>query len=565
MAAGDYTPLTCLEFEKNSVKIKIRRIVEYFFNRSRRALFSLAAICNFFWRAAKIILNCDCGNLEKTIRGYSLPERLLSCPQLPNHERKEILLFAYLPEILKQSIPLASILGQLGHKVRIVFLPHEDYRREELWYVSFYNWVAYKHLEKLLLPGVTMTLLPVYHRRLSSEEEREVMDQSLMDTCNIVMSDEYDGHNRAHSRVHDFRLRRNREAIASLGHLLDVGKSYDFILVPSGGIMEFGIASRLSRIRKIPFVCFQNLSFENRVVVSYDRPVTYMDTESEWQSYKKLCEEETLSKALELIRKRSIVKSSDQTNSHQFADPQSADILYRNLDLQRGCRTALLCCNVAWDSVAMGRHLFFRNSKKWIIETVQWFAGRPGWQLIVRVHPYESTLGTEEPIRDIVLNTLPPSAVNVRVIDSKDPINTYSLMAIADMGIVHTSSVGMEMAILGLPVICAGRSHYRGKGFTFDPSSKEEYFDILGCSDFEGLKKKAESLKSLAAAYFLFYTQEWQFPFPWDIWFMDRSIKEWPVQRILSKEGLSLFGNIWSRFSPSFKNNPLLTVGAQRQ
>jgi capsule polysaccharide export protein KpsC/LpsZ len=45
--------------------------------------------------------------------------------------------------------------------------------------------------------------------------------------------------------------------------------------------------------------------------------------------------------------------------------------------------------------------------------------------------------------------------------------------------LVYTSTMGMEAALLGLRVIVAGQTHYRGKGFTDDPSSHEEFFELL--------------------------------------------------------------------------------------
>jgi hypothetical protein len=52
-------------------------------------------------------------------------------------------------------------------------------------------------------------------------------------------------------------------------------------------------------------------------------------------------------------------------------------------------------------------------------------------------------------------------------------------MEAADVGVVLTSTVGMELAVFGTPVIVAGRTHYRGKGFTIDVASPEEFTAAL--------------------------------------------------------------------------------------
>jgi len=52
-------------------------------------------------------------------------------------------------------------------------------------------------------------------------------------------------------------------------------------------------------------------------------------------------------------------------------------------------------------------------------------------------------------------------------------------MEAGDVGLVYTSTTGLEMALAGRPVIVAGRTHYRGKGFTLDVSSPDELLSAL--------------------------------------------------------------------------------------
>ena len=103
---------------------------------------------------------------------------------------------------------------------------------------------------------------------------------------------------------------------------------------------------------------------------------------------------------------------------------------------------------------------------------------KQGVNLIVRVHPGE-LLGAGHPSIEIVKETLPELPPHVRLIAPDSALNTYDLISIADVGLVYTTTVGLEMAMRGLPVIVAGQTHYRGKGFTLDPATLEDYYSLL--------------------------------------------------------------------------------------
>jgi hypothetical protein len=46
-------------------------------------------------------------------------------------------------------------------------------------------------------------------------------------------------------------------------------------------------------------------------------------------------------------------------------------------------------------------------------------------------------------------------------------------------GLVYTSTVGLEMAAMGKPVVVAGATHYRGRGFTLDPENAKTYWETV--------------------------------------------------------------------------------------
>ena len=97
---------------------------------------------------------------------------------------------------------------------------------------------------------------------------------------------------------------------------------------------------------------------------------------------------------------------------------------------------------------------------------------RPGLTLVVRVHPAEQSWGTRQPVSDALgSGTLPD---NVRIVGPADPISSYALLGLSDLVLTYASTIGLEAAVRGLPVVVSAKTHYRGCGFTIDAASHEE-------------------------------------------------------------------------------------------
>jgi len=114
----------------------------------------------------------------------------------------------------------------------------------------------------------------------------------------------------------------------------------------------------------------------------------------------------------------------------------------------------------------------------WIEKSLRYFVDRKDVQLIILVHPGETlTHGTS--MVDVVKNELSDIPDHIHLILPEEKINTYDILEITDLGLVYTTTVGLEMAMRGIPVVVAGETHYRDRGFTYDPNSWEEYINIL--------------------------------------------------------------------------------------
>jgi len=199
---------------------------------------------------------------------------------------------------------------------------------------------------------------------------------------------------------------------------------------------------------------------------------------------------------------RSRVDFSQDTMKLTFGSPVEKEHVFERLDLRSEIPVFALFGNVAWDAAAVGRDLIFGNFVEWVCETIEFVSRYPDTlQLVIKPHPSELIRGTRQSVMEEVERAFPRLPANVRLLATDTDIHAHSIMAAADAGIVHTSTVGMEMSMLGIPAIVTSWTHYRGYGFTFDPESREQYFEML--SDPRALAREMTSeRKELAIKYF---------------------------------------------------------------
>ena len=199
--------------------------------------------------------------------------------------------------------------------------------------------------------------------------------------------------------------------------------------------------------------------------------------------------------------------------------------------------TALLAANVIWDLAALNKQVIFADMIDWIAETINWFAAHPEFQLIIKPHPGElnpAIPATEERVEVALSRKRVHLPDNVFLLSPRVGLTVYQLLPLVRVGLVHTTTVGMEMAAKGLPVITTGRSPYRGFGFTIDPSTKQEYFRFLGETLQE--KKSLESATQIDLAYefVMFY----HYHYYTKIDFMDYTWGETPKLKVKSAADL---------------------------
>jgi hypothetical protein len=141
----------------------------------------------------------------------------------------------------------------------------------------------------------------------------------------------------------------------------------------------------------------------------------------------------------------------------------------------------------------------------WNREVTAWCAARPEIDLVIRAHPaYTKMEGYEQiilPDMEAQKAQLPP---NARLILPHEEISTYTLMDLASFCVTYGSTVGLEMACAGLPVVHAGRALYRNAGFTLEAETREDIPRLLDQALKQGRSVEVSRL-AYRFAYHYFY------------------------------------------------------------
>jgi hypothetical protein len=296
--------------------------------------------------------------------------------------------------------------------------------------------------------------------------------------------------------------------------LLDSAKP-DILYLMNGLFFAEHLLIALARQRAIPFITHEGgFSSDTQLFAWNDMVPYYGGLDAVWPTYAALpltaSEEHRLDAYLD---ERQHGKHDVKTLYPRMTSETQA--VLTELDLDPTKTIVTLFTNINWDTAAFARPAAFPDMFDWIEATIRHFALHPEIQLLIRIHPGEVRLPFKElgeKAYPVIRERFPKLPDNVRVIPAASAISSYTLMELSRLGLVYTSTVGMEMALRGKPVITAGTGYYANKGFTFDARTPAEYAAYLDrLSDFGSLDL---ALVTLARRYACLFFFRYQLPFP---------------------------------------------------
>lgn len=244
----------------------------------------------------------------------------------------------------------------------------------------------------------------------------------------------------------------------------------DQVILLNGLFLFESIVAELCRRRGISFITYERALMLDTFVLARDSVCALYRIDDQWERAKEtpLGPEEIYELRTHFSNRRT---GGDQADNY-WHDIRSAE----SFSSRPGAR-AVLFTNLVWDSAVIGQDLAFGSIVDWLVHVIEFFRARPSDQLVVRVHPAEVKLAgreSRERMEQALRSRISELPENVSLIPAEDSTSSYELMEMADFGLVYSSTTGLEMALLGKPVIVAAHTHYRGKGFTLDASSSHE-------------------------------------------------------------------------------------------
>lgn len=458
---------------------------------------------------------------------------------------KKIFIFSTLHYWIEHAAVMGIALAGLGHDVTLGYLPYHDWqnpinpfdlRRQNLYAEDILG------KAKAVINVVSFLSLHNGYKVVPEDLRSKIEQVSRYDSMYTLQVENVD----TGSAIYKLRLKRNMSAARDAYDYLTTQKP-DVVIVPNGTIQEFGVVYEVARSLGIQTITYEFGEQRERMWLAQNGKVMLQETGEMWEAFRDLPlkpdEKKTIHEQFEARRGASLWKNFSR--QWQQIPAQGVEAARKQLGLDQR-PVVLLATNVLGDSLTLGREVFSQSMEDWLVKSLQYFAGRPDVQLVIRVHPGEVLIHGQS-MMDVIQRVLPKLPEYIHVIAPTEKVNTYDLIAAADVGLVYTTTVGLEMAMSGIPVVVVGNTHYRGRGFTQDPDTWVKYHKMLKAilekpQDFRLTDTQVESAWAYAYRFFFNYP----LPFPWHLVHLWEDYPKRPIGELVKSKEWKIYKDTFS-------------------
>jgi hypothetical protein len=181
------------------------------------------------------------------------------------------------------------------------------------------------------------------------------------------------------------------------------------------------------------------------------------------------------------------------------------DSLRRKYRVSDGKPVWGIMSHINWDCVSDFSPMAYETFDEWILDTIREIADIESVQWLIKIHPAEAWDNPSSGVHRLINRHFPELPPHVQVIPAEEQINPAEFIQIVDGGVTVYGTLGLELALVGKPVIVAGEAHYAGKGFTYEGLTPESYRALLRKAKTFGpmSKEKRELARKYAYCYFI--------------------------------------------------------------
>jgi glycosyltransferase involved in cell wall biosynthesis len=224
------------------------------------------------------------------------------------------------------------------------------------------------------------------------------------------------------------------------------------------------------------------------MILREDTPACRYDFSPEWREWADVPLSVAESAALDgFVRNR---QSFGQGMTYVFSPAASgkAELVRRQLGVRPDHPVVVVYTSVVVDAISYEAHRAFESQAAWLEACVELAERRPEVDVIIRVHPAEqesvTVRGTtvvlpNDGVADVLKRRWPSLPDNVFLLPADDPTSSYDLLALATVVLNYVSTVGLEAAAAGKPVVTAGVSHYSEIGAVWSPPTATAFASLV--------------------------------------------------------------------------------------
>ncbi len=136
--------------------------------------------------------------------------------------------------------------------------------------------------------------------------------------------------------------------------------------------------------------------------------------------------------------------------------------------------------NVVFDTSQKHANMLFESMFEWLDEVKKLAEQNSDTFFVIRAHPDEIRPGKEslETVADWVKTSQVTHLPNVLFIAPDQFFSSYDLIRISKFVMIYNSTIGLEAAAMGRPVLSAGKSRFTPYPISYFPDSKAAYLQL---------------------------------------------------------------------------------------